>query len=487
MKHAALTLFAACFFIACSGSFHDQLEQQPHGAFAANQLETLPSTGEADPLDTPELSTEPGEPSGQDPRAHVVPRAEALETFGILAAHDAIEITREADWSVGDSLTYTEARVAFLGRSTQVSATLQRHLASHTRYGQVDYLNDLVRQYDAFSEELRTHASTPHVMPQRPAWPLQGAGRLQSALADVDVAISFARTSRNLLNTLVEFEETFHTALYWTEAQAIYKSHLRLARQTHDVAQSLYRAGRGEYAHVLLAQNRVDLIKSQVASATERAEAERAQLAALLELPANALSEVLLELKSPPPVLPPREDIAGRVETSPNLLEAEAQAQRSELMVQLVERQLLPEISAGTSNTRTGDVPKRSGDLMYATRAPFLAELKLVRDASLDALEHTRRVVPAQADLQWAALSRALRDLELAGGRLAQRARQALDAAEDAYSAGTLSFFAVDEAQRHLLDIQLSASQHLRAAHLARARLDAATGLARPTLQEDSP
>ena len=466
----------------CQSALEERYRDQPHGTFAPQQLEALQATAPSDDLPTPHIDA-PNPDTTPDPSAPLSLNgpvsARDFSVIGLTLDQAALDATQKDAWSPAKELTYSAARLAFLGRNPAVAAAVTRYRASHTRYRQVDYLNDLVRQYDAFAQTLRTHASTPHVMPQKPSWPLRGAGRLESELAEIDVEISRARLAKNVLQALVQFERVYHEALYWHHAARVLNDTVRLANQAVSASQTHYRSGSSPYLYVLMAQNRLELLRTQRRSARERAQAELGRLAADLELPAERLNAVRLKLDVPPPRLSARDTLAERVlSQSPDLQEATAMTKRSLLMVQLVERQLLPEISPGTSFTRDGDVSRRaSGDVMYATRAPFLVEIKLVHDASRDALAHTRYSVPARADRQWVMLSDALRHYQLFSGPQRRRTRQARDASSNAYRTGGVSFFDLDQTLVSDLTTGLNAHAYRRDAFIAQANLTAIIGL----------
>jgi hypothetical protein len=473
-----LALITASMPLAgCAGALNAQLEATPYGEFAQRRL-THTAAGAplapSQPSPLPEPSPTAADPSPVDLNAPV--SAADLAAFGLTAGDLSAQDAQAEGWTPSPRLTHAEARSAFLLRSSSVEAIIKRHRASFTRYSQVDDLNHLVRQYDAFAEELMTSASTPLVMPQRTAWPLRGAGRMESALAEVDIALSQARSSRKVREALVGFEVAFQDAIYWERAAGTLSATARLARQSLKVAESRYQSGRGQYMYVLFAENRLDTLTSSHRSADERADAARAQLAALLELPLDVLQETDL-IPAADPSLPDRAALPVEVtQHSPALQETELSSRRAQLMVEWVERQLLPELSAGTSLTRTGAVPKRGADIMYATRAPFLAELALVKDSAEAATDSARRVIPAEADQLWASLSEALRDLSLADGAQRRRARQARDAASAAFGAGELSFFELDAAITRVLDVDLSVHRHRKSAAVAAAKLNALSG-----------
>ena len=481
-KPATALLILAAFAASCTANLDEQYERQPLGRFATGELGHLSALGEPAPARPTFVGLEVVDGGGPPPSMNIPlsgpVRSEDLAPIGIEVEPSVLADLQREGWSPGKSLDLVEVRRAFLARNPAVAAAVQRHRASFARYSEIQYLNDLVHQYDAFAGDLRTNATTPQVLPQQTPWPLAGAARIQSDVVDADVAASSARLTKAVLGALVGLEEAYQAALFQRRSADVLEQDTRLVEQVVVVARSTYRAGRGSYAHVLLAENVLAKQREMLETARQRLHAELRRLAAMLDLSdLDALLSAQLEPKPSLAQLPEREQAReAALATGPDVLEAAALAKRAELMVQLVERQLLPDVSPGTSRTRMGEIPARKADIQYATRAPFLVELRTVRDAARDAATQARRQAPARADAQWVSLSDARRLYQLFSGKQRKRAKQAWDAASSAYRAEQATFFDVDESLSRLLEIDLQAQGYRRDVFVAAARLAAITG-----------
>ena len=464
----------------CAGSLADQLREQPDGRFAPASLSALAEPAAPTPGETPAPAV-PAAPASADggpvdrPSSDGPVTSEELAAAGVAVDAAALARAQESSWRPASTLDRETALLAFLGRSQAVRAAVRRYRASFARYGQVEWLNDIASQYDSFARDL-----SPTVGPMRmgaaPAWPLGGVGRLQSAIVGADVARARARLAMDVLSALVIFEEAFQEAIYRERATEVLARDGRVAAQVVAAAEALYSGGRVGYADVLTARMRLDDLSERRQTSAEQAAAQRLALAASLDLGPAVLDGVALQGGAPVPTLPDRDAARAAAGQGPEVRLAEAAAERASLMVQLVERQLLPEVSPGTAFGRDGAVPRRGGDLMYATGAPFLAELRLMRDAQQAALEQARRAAPATADGRWVALSDALRMSRLLRGPQRSRARQALEAATDSYRAGRATFVEVSQSLTQLLDVELAAERQRRDAFVQAARLRAVLG-----------
>lgn len=464
----------------CAGSLADQVRDEPAGRFGPAAAVALVGVGT--PPDAPQAPHIAGEPGSEERRADEVlvrgpVAAEDLAAAGVVVDAGVLRAVQAASWVPGDALDREQARVAFLGRSPRVQAAVQRYRASYARYGQVEWLNDLVQQYDAFAQGMTSSVGMAGSMGGKPSWPLGGAGRMESAIADVDVQLGRARLEGQVLDALVAFEEAFQEALYWERAASVLARDLRLADQVVAAAEAMYSGGRGSYADVLLSRIRRDEVGELRRTAEERIAAQRLALGATLDLPPGALDGSKLRVGEALPPLPDRGAAREKAATTgPDVRMAAAMAERATLMVQLVERQLLPEISPGTAFGPMGEVPKRPGDVQYATKAPYLAELRLMRESEESSREQARRAGPAMADEQWVMLSDALRMHRLTAGSQRKRAAQALEAATDAYRSARASFVDVNAALLTVLDVELAAERLRKEAFVAAARLLAVVG-----------
>lgn len=507
MSGARWTVGALSVLLGCAGSLGDQLRDEPHGRFGPGVL-AQPSVGGG--ADGPRAAPIEGGAAPESPAAR---GADGPVTAGdlprcVAPSDGLLSEARAPSWAPRPTMARDEARVAFLARSPAVLAAVQRFRASRTRYGQVEWLNDLVRRYDSFAQGggLEPELADPGMEPgaevpggagmdaamgaapnasmgagmtmgARPTWPLGGVGRMESAIADADVRLARARLEAQVLEELANFEAAFQDALRWEREASVLGRDLRLADQVVAAAEAMNAGGRGSLADVLMGRMRRDEVAELLRTANEQAAASRMALGAALRLPTAALAGVALR-GDDLPSLPPRDATRRQAAEGPEAHMAEAMAERATLMVQLVERQLLPELSLGTAFDRTGAVPRRSGDAQLATKAPFLAELRLMRSTEEASRDQARLAAPAMADQEWVMLSDGLRMHRLTSGPQRQRARQALAAATDAYRSGRASFADVSGALSSVLEVELLAERQRAEAFVAAARLQAVVGCA---------
>lgn len=487
-----LTLLALAALPGCAASLRADLDARPNGAFAQGAVTRAaaltPPAPAADGASTALGQTTPklgqtaaalaGAPA-KAPAARRGPVAAAdLAAIGITAEDDRLAAFR-GDWRPdARTLAYSDARAAFLARSPAVAAAIQGYRAAFERYGQVGALNDLVRQCDAFGGELtKTGATTPRLRQHlAKGFPFGGVSSLQGELVTVDVTLARIQLERQVLGALADFEAAWQGAYYWQRATGILGSVTALATRVVDAAHARYRAGRTGHANLIQAEIRQEDLTVQLATARARRSAARLALAAALDLPSEVLAHTALKLDAHLPKRPDRAATrAAAAAHGPAVASARAKRERADLLVQLAERQLQPNLAEGAHTPGSGPRPAAT-DLAYATGGPFLRELRVRAQAAADALNDAKRRTPATADQAWVTLDDALRRRHSDAGTQLGRAKQGFEVAERGYRAGTATFFDLDHAVQLYLTTSLQARAALRDAHVAFARLAVVVG-----------
>lgn len=482
MTRVAPLLAMSFASMACATSLRSELDEHPNGRFAEGVLARR-ATASRPPSTTPPQPSPPSlDPVAPKPAGPSVVRrgpvdAGDLRIVGLEVEDGALEPFRR-EWPAAERrLEYRQTRLAFLARSPTVAEAVQHYRAAFERYGQIEALDDLVRQYDAFAGELTTGATTPIVKPS-PAkrFPFGGVSSLQGRLAGVDVTLARVTLEQTLLSALAEFERAWQGAYYWQRAVAILAEVTDLSGRLVDAARARYRVGSTSHANLIHAEIRHEALSVRLTSARARRGAARVALAASLDLPPDALERTSLVLNRPRPARPDRHaTAAAALDHGPEVALARAARERAALMVELAKRQLQPNLSEGAEIPGSGPRPP-AADLMYATGGPFVRELEVRDQAAAEALAAAERRAPAVADEAWVTLDDARRRHASSAGSQLSRARQGVEVTERGYRAGTATFFDLDSAVQLYLTTALDARASLRDAHIASARLAVVTG-----------
>ncbi len=524
---ALVLALASLGLTACAASLRGDLEDHPGGSFAeATAAVTESPTGTAIAPATA-AQTAGQTTAGTAPAAGTAP--------GTAPKAAPASPFQDPAWTPPNPLLYSTAREAFFARSPAVAAAAARYRAAFERYGQVTALNDLVRQYDAFGRALKKAgvtgaAATP---PRGKAFPFQGVASLQGQIVTADVAEARAAFEREVLQAAAGFEAAFQGLLYEQRAVGVLARVVGYAARTVDAARARYRSGAVSHANLIQAEMRLDDLRLRLRTAKARREAAWRRLAAVLRLGEPSASgegegglavvatlppRPKLKLDAPLPGRPDRDEVRalaagadGASVPAPHggaalaadatltqsgvrgtaVAVARARALRATLMVQLAERQLEPNLTAGLRSDQAPDLEPRSlrpaagaprqrpgpggmalqGNLRFITGGPFLREARERQVAAQEGLQAALRDAPAQADQLWVALDDAVRRRRLYAGVQRSRAEQAVQVAQRGYRAGRATFFDVDAAVARALDVNLAAHAATRDAFVFAAKL----------------
>ena len=284
-----------------------------------------------------------------------------------------------------------------------------------------------------------------------------------AARADFDVAI---------LEVIAGTKTAYHEFAYLAKAIEVTGQHIRLLTQWEDVARARYSSGSGAYADVIKAQVELGVLLDRFAEMED----QRRPLAADLNSMLNRASTTPLDIAHNPAIGIPlfdQTELTNRMlADNPSLLAWDHQAQSSLNAEKFAGKQGSPRFSLGlnyifTDEARSAGVPDSGNDALMAS---FGLSLPIWRgkydSASREAVSRYHTALASRGEntntLQ-ASLERALfrfrnaaRKVELYRTTLIPKGRQSLGALRASYEAGESRFLDLVDAERLLLEFELS-------------------------------
>jgi cobalt-zinc-cadmium efflux system outer membrane protein len=338
---------------------------------------------------------------------------------------------------------------------------------------QVEALPDPRFTYGYFIEEVETR-----VGPQRQKFglvqtiPWFGKRRLRGDAATATAAAAeqaYQQSKRQLFNRV---KRAYHEYWYLGQALAVTREHIRLVSDLERVARTRFKAGTATHASVIQAQVEMGKLDNQLRTLESR----RSPVAALLNASLSRPTHRPLPLPEALPVtaisFSDDEPLAWLAEYNPDLQQLANLATREEAQIALTRRDYYPDISLGIDYIDTGDAlnPNLIDSGKDAVMASVSVNLPLwygrhraaEREARLrkSALEHRRVDVERdlEAELRFALyrFRDAERKIDLYGDTLIPKAEEALRVTRQSFETGRADFMALIDAQRSLLEFQLS-------------------------------
>jgi len=396
-----------------------------------------------------------------------------LAAGGYLAAY-----VPTARFSV-DAALFGYIQLALQGNQ-RLRSEYSQYLAARAAIDQVQSLPDPKLGYTEYLQPVETRVGPQErafSLAQQFPWfgTLSQHGKVKREQAEA----ARARFYHTALRLISDVKKAYYDVGYLEQATSITSQHLRLLGQWEGVARASYSAGSGQYSDVIKAQVEMGVLSNRLAELRDQRRPLVAVMNALLDRQATAGVAV----ESLGDITGPQLDLAKLMiqmtTHNPELLAWDHRAQSSLNLDGLVKKQGLPSFMVGLNYVQTGaarmdNVVDSSQDALMATVAVSVpiwrGKYKAGSRAALSQYEAALAAKRQQTNELTVALERAhfryrdaLRKVDLYRMALLPKGQQSLGAIRIAYEGGNSSFLNLVDAERLVLEFELS---------LARAEFD---------------
>ncbi len=353
-----------------------------------------------------------------------------------------------------------------------LEAAFYRWKAALEKVPQVRALPDPRFNYGYFVEQVETR-----VGPQRQrfgisqTFPWFGKLRLRGNQAGEAAIVAQMGYDQARLQLYMEVKRAYFELAYLRQAIELTRENIELVQHLENVAQARFRTG-SEVSGVVKAQVELGQLEDRLHTLRDL----RAPLTAQLNAALNRALEA--------PVPWPREVAVRRVEiddealvqqviaTNPELAELDAQIRASAHGIDLARKAFYPDLTLGVDYVETRDAPlagvadsgKDPVMVMGSINLPLwlgknragLREAEARLSSANKSRENRENGLLADLKMAIYRFREAERKISLFGDTLTPLAKNSLDVSEQAYQAGGADFLQLIDAQRLLLDVQLS-------------------------------
>ncbi len=384
-----------------------------------------------------------------------------------------------------------ELNPAVIAATEELRATLEQ-------YPQAAYLEDILRQYNAFTKQLDTK-----VGPQRQKemmamqFPFPDTLALKGEIVTADVEIAEREAQIALRDARTAMRESYHTYLFVNDAIAVNRENQQLLQQMIEVAQAKIRAGTAKYNAVIMAQVELSKLADAIITLEEQRETVKTRINTMLSRKAEAPlgPPQPIEDENLVPELSRIYEIA--LEERQELQQERLRIDRMRTMIELDTRMTNPDASMGYSyfeNRMGGDgaaeamgdeggasfMTRRdldaSASARFGQRNAYIQEIRSrveAMESMLRAMEDRTRAMVKQEHF---GMTTARRSIALYQQSLLPQAEQSLEAAGSSYRAGETDFLTFLDTQRTLLNFRLEEQRAWREFRTSQARLEQLAG-----------
>jgi len=389
--------------------------------------------------------------------------------------------------SLDDYLLYAAAQSPALRRA------FHRWQAALEKTGYAGAPPDPMLSFGYFVENIETRVGPQEKrLGLRQSFPWFGTLGAKKNIAAEQARAAYQKLQAEKLRVFYQVKAAYYDYYLLGQDLEITGDNLELLKFWESVAQSKYKVGLKQHPDVIKAQVELGKLEDHLRTLQEQKEPKAARLRALLNLPDTV--ELAIPRSIAVAEMPLVEDsvIALIRRQNPNI-EAMRRAVESERAGErLAGKQAMPSFSLGVDYIQTGeainpDMPESGKDAWMigaSVSLPIWFGKNNARDREAKARRQAAEYDLTDSENQLVAVTRrllfeysdALRKTELYRDGLVPKAQQSLNAIYTAYQAGEIDFLNLLDAQRQLLDFQLTVAREQSRLATKRAQLEMLSG-----------
>ena len=367
------------------------------------------------------------------------------------------------------------------------------------QYPQAAYLENVLRQYNAFTKQLDTKVGPMrHKEMMAMEFPFPDTLALKGQVITEDVLIAEKEFEIAFRDLVTEIKLAYYDYLYVIAATRINKENQKLLQQMIAIAQTKFRVGQGKYSNVIMAQVELSKLANVIITLDQQRETIMARINTLLNSSADLRlgDPVPVEADGVTPALAELYELA--TENRQEIQKQKLAISKMALVVEMAKQMAYPDPTLGASYFENRsmanlkhkqDVPmtfmtqralNQTNTAWFGHRNAYIHEM----DVKIEAMAH--KIEELESNLRFVVkkhhfgMETANRSIRLYRQTLLPQAQQALDAANTAYQAAQIDFLSFLDAQRTLLNFRIEEQRALRDYHQHLTQLEQAVGMILP-------
>jgi outer membrane protein, heavy metal efflux system len=383
-------------------------------------------------------------------------------------------------------------------RNPGIRAVENRARATLDTYSQVMALDDILREYTAFTEAMMTGVGPlKGKEPMKSKFPFPGVLSLKGEIVGQEIQVAIESLEIAKKEAVSQARKAYWNLLFFGKAEKIARETIGLYRHLEQVAAIRYETGGTSYQDVIKVRIRLEILEVDLETLLEKQQNVKSKMLEILNLPPGTGIGVP-EARTPPRIVPSLKGLYKLAhQRRQELRRMRARVGKMERLIELAETMILPPYTLNLSLyedqaiTQVGSVAVKD-DFQVSTRAYGGSGLPLmpwygIEDAylrqtrqELNALKNTLEKKEAGANTlvrnAWFRLDLANRQEALYRKSILKLSRDVLDVSTQGYEAGNVSFADVISSYGSWLDVNLAAEQEVSAMGMAWADLEMAVG-----------
>ena len=400
--------------------------------------------------------------------------------------------------ALGRKFTIATLETLALLRSPRVKAAENRLRATIEAFSQVNNLDEILQQYTAFTEGVKTGVGPMKGKdPVKVKFPFPGVLSLKGQIADQEV-----KTAREDLETARRETVTAVRIAYWNlifihKAQKITAETIGLFRDLEAVAATRYETGKASFQDVIRIRIKREILDEELITLREKQRNLESNIRGILYLSRD------IKLGSPKADRPqetiPTQQALYKIahEHRQELRRLRARVGKMERMIEMTETMVLPPYtlnlslyedeaiikvgSAARKNTFPTSIEVSQGAGLpkmpwYGIQDAYLRETRQKLNGLRQDLKQAEAATADRVRTSWFELDRAKREMLLFKNKVVNLSKSALDVTSRGYESGNVPFADVIASYTIWLDANLSLANRQSNLGVAWAKLEQAVG-----------
>lgn len=378
-------------------------------------------------------------------------------------------------------------------RSPSLRSAYNRWIADLKKSDYAGSLPDPMFSYGYFVENVETR-----VGPQqqrfslRQSFPWFGTLGAKEDVAFAKSQASYQQFQAAKFRLFYEVKEAYYDYYFLGQDLQITRDNLELLKFWESVAQAKYKVGLKQHPDVIKAQVELGKLEDHLRTLQEQQRPKEARLRALLNVPDSVTIPVPQSISVAESPFVEDSVVAAIVRNNPDVQSLERMVESERAGERLAGKQAMPSFSIGVDYIQTGEAV--NPDMAESGKDPWMIgasvslpiwfgknsarknEAKARRRAAEYRLTDSENHLVAVTEGLLYEYSDALRKTRLYRDGLVPKAEQSLNASYASYQAGETDFLNVLDAQRQLLNFQLTVAREQARLATRRARLEMLSG-----------
>ena len=358
------------------------------------------------------------------------------------------------------SLTTLETLVWI--RNPDIKTAENRFAASVESFSQVANLNEILRQYSAFTASIKTGVGPMKGQdPVTSKFPFPGMVSLKGQIVQQETEAAWHALESVRRDVITTVRKAYWDLVFNHKAQKITADTVNLFENLETVAARRYEAGKTSFQDVVKIRIKTNILKEDLVTLKERQRSIESKIIALLNVPPTTTigypSTVGTNKKAPP--------VDGLYPLAENrrqeILIKQAKLKKIQVVLEMAETMVLPSYTlnysefdnqaintVGSSATKpsfkTSSSASRGAGLAqnvwFGTNDAYIREIRQLAAALKENLAATKAETINQVRDRWFDLDRARREKRLYQSTVVSLSKSALDVSTSGYESGDVSF-----------------------------------------------